>query len=203
MRSPRRKTYVNSLGAVALIFAASTQDELALAELRAVPDQLARQLDRSASDARAVDALADIDGGTVIARGINYATSFEIALKVRELSGLLFESYSAADLMHGPVAALRSGWPVVAVAPSGPAFDELRTALEAVAARGARIIAVTDDVALAASADIALPLIPGVPEWLSPFVAVVPGQMMAMRLAQLRGVDLDNPLGLSKITLTR
>src|SRR3954470_8322647 len=71
------KTYVNSLGAVALIFAAATQDERALAELRAVPDQLARQLDRSASDARAVDALAEIEGGTVIARGINYATSFE------------------------------------------------------------------------------------------------------------------------------
>lgn len=197
------KTYVNSLGAVALIFAASTQDERALAELRAVPDQLSRQLDRSASDARAVDALAEIEGGTVIARGINYATSFEVALKVRELSGLLFESWSAADLMHGPVAALRPGWPVVAVAPTGPAFAELSSALEAVAARGARIVAITDDVALAAASDVALPLIPGVPEWLTPFVAVVPGQMMAMRLAQLRGVDLDNPLGLSKITLTR
>jgi glucosamine--fructose-6-phosphate aminotransferase (isomerizing) len=42
-----------------------------------------------------------------------------------------------------------------------------------------------------------------VPEWLSPLVAVVPGQLAALRLAQLRGVDLDNPLGLSKITLTR
>jgi glutamine---fructose-6-phosphate transaminase (isomerizing) len=197
------KTYVNSLGAVALIFAASTQDARALAELRAVPDQLARQLDRSASDARAVDALAHIEGGTVIARGINYATSFEVALKVRELSGLLFESWSAADLMHGPVAAITPDWPVVAVAPSGPALPELRTAIEAVAARGAKIVAITDDVALAAAADVALPLIPGVPEWLSPFVAVVPGQMMAMRLAQLRGVDLDNPLGLSKVTLTR
>ncbi len=105
--------------------------------------------------------------------------------------------------MHGPVAAIAPGWPVVAVAPSGPALPELRTAIEAVAARGARIVAVTDDVELAASADIALPLIPGVAEWLTPFVAVVPGQMMAMRLATLRGVDLDNPLGLSKITLTR
>jgi glucosamine--fructose-6-phosphate aminotransferase (isomerizing) len=197
------KTYVNSLGAVALIFAASTQDERALAELRAVPEQLERQLDRSASDARAVDSLAQIEGGTVIARGINYATSFEVALKVRELSGLLFESWSAADLMHGPVAAVASGWPVVAVAPSGPALPELRTAIEAVAARGAKIVAITDDVALAAASDVALPLISGVPEWLSPFVAVVPGQMMAMRLAQLRGVDLDNPLGLSKVTLTR
>ena len=52
--------------------------------------------------------------------GVNYGTCFEIALKIRELSGLLFEAYSAADLMHGPVAAIGQGWPVLAVAPSGP-----------------------------------------------------------------------------------
>jgi len=197
------KTYVNSLGAVALIFAASTGDARALAELRTVPEKLAAQLDRSWGDAQAVDVLRNIEGGTVIARGINYCTSFEVALKVRELSGLLFESYSAADLMHGPVAAVAPGWPVVAVAPSGPALAELRTAVEAVAARGARMIAITDDASVAATAEVTLPLLPGVPEWLSPLVAVVPGQVMAMRLAVLRGVDLDNPLGLQKVTLTR
>ena len=51
--------------------------------------------------------------------------------------------------------------------------------------------------------EVALPLVAGVPEWVSPLVAVVPGQLVALRLAELRGVDLDNPLGLSKITLTR
>jgi glucosamine--fructose-6-phosphate aminotransferase (isomerizing) len=51
--------------------------------------------------------------------------------------------------------------------------------------------------------EVALPLVEGVPEWLSPLVAVVPGQLAALRLAQMRGIDLDNPLGLSKITLTR
>ena len=47
------------------------------------------------------------------------------------------------------------------------------------------------------------PLLPGVPEWLSPLTAVVPGQFAALRLARLRGIDLDQPLGLSKVTLTR
>ena len=50
---------------------------------------------------------------------------------------------------------------------------------------------------------VALTLDPGVPEWLSPLIAVVPGQLAAMRLAQLRGIDLDKPLGLTKVTLTR
>ena len=48
-----------------------------------------------------------------------------------------------------------------------------------------------------------LPLVPRVPEWLSPLTAVIPGQLTAMRLAQLRGLDLDAPVGLRKVTLTR
>jgi glucosamine--fructose-6-phosphate aminotransferase (isomerizing) len=92
---------------------------------------------------------------------------------------------------------------VFAVAPTGPALHELRQAVGEIERRGARIIAVSDDVELCARASLALPLVPGVPEWLSPLVAVVPGQLAAMRLARLRGVDLDNPLGLQKVTLTR
>jgi glucosamine--fructose-6-phosphate aminotransferase (isomerizing) len=76
-------------------------------------------------------------------------------------------------------------------------------AVGAVGARGARTIAISDDEHLLASAEIGLPLIPGVPEWLSPLVSVVPGQLAALRFAQLRGIDLDRPLGLSKVTLTR
>jgi glucosamine--fructose-6-phosphate aminotransferase (isomerizing) len=197
------KTYVNSLGAVALLFAATTGDATALAELDRVPEQLALQIERSWADAAAVGALADIGGGTVVSRGINYCTGFEIALKIRELSGLLFESYSAADLMHGPVAAIAPGWPVIAVAPSGPAQDAMAQAVADVAARRARTVVIADDEELLAQGEVALPLVPGVPEWLSPLVAVVPGQLAALRLAQLRGIDLDRPLGLSKVTLTR
>ena len=197
------KTYVNSLGAVALLFATTTGDAQALAELERLPGQLALQLDRSWHDAAALDGFGGIDGGTVVSRGINYCTSSEIALKIRELSGLLFESYSAADLMHGPVAAIASGWPVIAVAPSGPAFEAMVDAVDAVGRRGARTVVISDDERLLARGEVGLPLLPGVPEWLSPLVAVVPGQLAALRFAQLRGIDLDSPLGLQKITLTR
>jgi glucosamine--fructose-6-phosphate aminotransferase (isomerizing) len=76
-------------------------------------------------------------------------------------------------------------------------------AVEAVAQRGARTIVVSDDDDLLARGQIGLPLLAGVPDWLSPFVAVVPGQLAGLRFAQLRGIDLDRPLGLSKVTLTR
>ncbi|HUK98862.1 MAG TPA: SIS domain-containing protein [Gaiellaceae bacterium] len=197
------KTYVNSLGAVALVFAVSTSDARALAELERVPDQLARQLERSRQDVAAVDVLGGIDGGTVIARGVNYCTAFETALKIREMSGLLVEAWSAADLMHGPVAAIGHGWPVFAIAPTGPAFAAMGEGIDSVAARGARLVVISDDEQLLARGEVALRLIEGVPDWLSPLVAVVPGQLAALQLAKLRGIDLDHPLGLAKVTLTR
>jgi glucosamine--fructose-6-phosphate aminotransferase (isomerizing) len=92
---------------------------------------------------------------------------------------------------------------VLAVAPRGPAFEAMREALEALRSRGARLVVVSDDERALRRAHVSLPLWTRVPEWLSPLVAVVPGQLAALRLAQLRGVDLDAPLGLSKITLTR
>jgi len=151
------------------------------------------QLERSWAD---VESVQPLGGGTVVARGVNFGTAYEIALKMRELSGLLFEAYSAADLMHGPVAAIREGWPVLAVAPSGPANASMNEAIESVRARGARMIVLSDQPGAE------LPLV-RVPEWVSPLVSVIPGQLLARRLAELGGADIDRPGGLSKVTLTR
>ena len=197
------KTYLNSLGAVALMFAAIGDDAAARSELACMPDVLEEQIELSFATAPALDAYADVVGATVVARGVNYGTAFEIALKIRELSGLMVEAYSPADLMHGPIAAIRPGWPVVVVAPTGPAHESVAELVPALASRQARLLAVSDVPELLAQAATPLALVPGVPEWLSPLVAVVPGQVTAMRLAQLRGLDIDNPAGLRKVTLTR
>jgi glutamine---fructose-6-phosphate transaminase (isomerizing) len=197
------KTYLNSLGAVALLFAASTDDERALRELQAMPGRIRDQLEGSLADVeRLAGELESVRGGTVVARGINYGTSFEIALKIRELSGLLFEAWSAADLMHGPVAAIAANWPVLAVAPSGPALGSMKDAIRGLVARGAKVIAVADRDDVLADVPVPLRLVPDVPEWLSPLTTVIPGQAAALKLAQLNGSDLDSPHGLSKVTLT-
>jgi glucosamine--fructose-6-phosphate aminotransferase (isomerizing) len=189
------KTYLNSLGAIALLFAASTGDARARAELERMPGQVEAQLERSLADAAAIDAW--IGGGTVVGRGINYGSAFEIALKIRELAGLLFEAWSAADLMHGPVAAIVPDWPVIAIAPQGPTRASMQAVVDGLAARGARLLVIGEE------QDAALRLVPGVPEWLSPLVTVIPGQLVALRLAELRGGDVDRPHGLQKVTLTR
>jgi glutamine---fructose-6-phosphate transaminase (isomerizing) len=76
-------------------------------------------------------------------------------------------------------------------------------ALGKVRERGSEVIAISDDQEFLAEADTALALVPDVPEWLSPLLTVVPGQIAAVRLARLRDADVDSPAGLTKITLTR
>jgi glucosamine--fructose-6-phosphate aminotransferase (isomerizing) len=196
------KTYMNSLGAIAMLFAA-VDGTIADAELQAMPDVLEQQITLSLESAPPLDEYKESVGATVVARGVNYGTAFEIALKIRELSGLVVEAYSPADLMHGPIAAIRDGWPVFVVAPSGPARPSVEDLVLPLRERGARIIAVSDVAAVLRRAQTKLPLVPRVPEWLSPLTAVIPGQVTALRLAQQRGLDLDQPAGLAKVTLTR
>jgi len=197
------KTYVNSLGAVAMLFAEMGDDATAREELARMPEALAAQIDLSVDEMPPLEGYRDAVGLTVVARGVNYGTGFEIALKIRELSGLVTEAYSPADLMHGPIAAIQPGWPVVVVAPSGPARPSVEEIVPPLRARGARLVAVSDVRAVLRRAQTKLTLAPGVPEWLSPLTAVVPGQVAAMRLTKLRGLDLDSPVGLRKVTLTR
>jgi glutamine---fructose-6-phosphate transaminase (isomerizing) len=197
------KTYLNSIAAVALLSSVANDDKQRLKELHAVPKSVSEQIDRSLESAAGFDRYREVESGSVIARGVNYGTAFEIALKIRELSGVPFEAFSSADLLHGPIAALKAGRPAIVIAPSGRTLASLREAVDKVRERGADVIAISDDADFLATADVALPLTPDVPEWLSPLVTVIPGQVAAVRLATLRGEDVDSPTGLTKITLTR
>ena len=197
------KTYLNSLGAIALLFTAIGDDAVARRQLEQMPDALERQIALSFETAPPLREYRNAIGATVVARGVNYGTAFEIALKIRELSGLLVEAYSPADLMHGPIAAIQPRWPAIVVAPTGPAQPSVEEIVPPLLERGARVIGVSDSGPVLADAHTRLPLVSDVPEWLSPLTAVIPGQVTAMRLAELRGLDVDNPAGLKKITLTR
>jgi glucosamine--fructose-6-phosphate aminotransferase (isomerizing) len=106
-------------------------------------------------------------------------------------------------LLHGPIAALKPGRPAIVIAPSGRTLDSMRAAIDKIRERGAELIAITNDEGLLASSHAAFPLVTDLPEWLSPLLTVVPGQVAAVELAKLRGADIDSPIGLTKITRTR
>jgi glucosamine--fructose-6-phosphate aminotransferase (isomerizing) len=175
------------------------------AELDAVPHAVEAALGATGVAAIGELAMHFMNAGRflVLGRGFNYCTAFEIALKMKETSYVLAEPYSPADLLHGPVAMLEYGFPVLLVAPSGKAGEDVGALMDMLDSRGARVIALTDreDVLARTTMQIRLPT--GVPEWLSPIVSVVPGQLWARSLAMAKGIDSDRPRGLSKVTRTR
>jgi glucosamine--fructose-6-phosphate aminotransferase (isomerizing) len=192
------KTYTASLAAIAAL-AASGDAELAT-QAQGLPEELAAQLALSGGDApHAVREAAGWQRLTVVGRGAHYATAFEAALKIRELAGIVAEPYSPADLLHGPIAAVGPDQPLLAVAPAGPTEQSMREVIAAARERGARVAAIGHDAELG---DPFLELV-DIPEWLAPVVAIVPAQLLAVGVAERRGVDVDAPFGLSKITLTR
>jgi glucosamine--fructose-6-phosphate aminotransferase (isomerizing) len=197
------KTYLNSIAAVALLSAVALGDKERLQALRAAPGAVSKQIENTLGVAGRFDPYTDVESGTVVTRGVNYGTAFEIALKIRELSGAPFEAFSSADLLHGPIAAVKRGRPAIVIAPSGRTLGSMRGAIEKIRERGAELIAISDDTEFLGSAQTAFPLVPDLPEWLSPLLTVVPGQVAAVQLAKLRGADIDSPLGLTKITRTR
>ena len=191
------KTYTASLAAIAALVASG--DAAPTAEVARLPAALAALLDLTRDAASAVRAAADWQRLTVVGRGAHYATAFESALKIRELAGIVAEPYSPADLLHGPIAAVGPPQPLLAIAPAGPTEESMREVVAAARERGARVAAIGHDGELG---DPFLELVE-IPEWLGPVVAIVPAQLLAVGLAEERGVDVDAPFGLSKITLTR
>ena len=197
------KTYLNSIAAVALLSSAALNDADRLRALHRAPAAVARQIDSALEVADRFDPYSDVESGSVVTRGVNYGTAFEIALKIRELSGAPFEAFSSADLLHGPIAAVKRGRPAIVIAPRGRTLESMRGAIDKIRERGAELIAISDDPDFLASVQTAFPLVPDLPEWLSPLLTVVPGQIAAVHLAKLRGADIDSPIGLTKITRTR
>jgi glucosamine--fructose-6-phosphate aminotransferase (isomerizing) len=196
------KTYTAQVTALALLSCALGDDTGRLEMLRRIPLAVERVLGREEVIAGVVERYRYMDTCVVLGRGYNYATAFEIALKLKELNYLDAEPYSSADFMHGPIAVVGSGFPSMVVAPSGKMFDTMRAFSLELRSRGAELLIISDRQDLLAEAVTQLPLPEGLPEWLSPLVAVVPGQLFALHLTLVKGHDPDQPEGLQKITIT-
>ena len=198
------KTYTAELAALAMISAALEGDEARWRQLEAVPAAIRETLRLGAAAAgEAATAFVEAQRFAVLGRGFNYGTAFEVALKIEETSYVLAEPYSSADFRHGPAAVVEQGFPVVAVAPSGLVKDDLGDAIAWCRGRGASVAVISDDPRLLELGTVGLELPTGVPEWLSPLVSVVAGQLFALECARARGLDPDRPRSLSKITETR
>jgi len=193
---PATKTVTGQLTAFAIIAAALGRAPFATEELAAVPEHVQAVLDDPEPAAAAAKHLAGASQLIVVARGYPFAAALETALKIKETCSVLADGYSAADLRHGPIAAVTRGLPVIALRARGPADADVASLVDEMRERRAHVQVVGDD----AAADVPLP--PKVPEPLAPIVAVVRGQQLAHELATALGYDPDSPPGLSKVTAT-
>jgi glucosamine--fructose-6-phosphate aminotransferase (isomerizing) len=197
------KTYTSQLCALAMLSAALEARESRWKELDGVPDLVEAAVALNSPVDERATRYRYAEQFVVVGRGFNYATAFEVALKMKETSYVLAEPYSPADLLHGPVAIIDRGFPVLLVATSGRVKDDLENLTDLLERRRAELLAISDDPDVLGRARAGLPVPAGVPEWISPMVAVVPGQLFAVALARTRGLDPDQPRGLSKVTQTR
>lgn len=197
------KTYTAELAAIALLSVLLKGDPARMVELLSIPEAVTQTLSMEAMIRQHTPRYRYMRESVVIGRGYNYATAFELALKLKELTYTLVEPYSSADFLHGPLAVVESGFPVILFAPSGKMLPELRDFAQKLKPLGAEIIAISDDGQILDQARVAFRLPLSVPEWLSPITSIVPGQLFAMHLVNTRGLDVDQPRALHKVTETR
>ena len=148
------------------------------------------------ADTKAVDEAArackDATDAFFIGRGMGSATSYEGALKLKEISYVHAEAYPAGEMKHGPIALLEPGFPVIAVATQSPVYDKVVSNLQESRSRGAMIVAVATegDEEIKANADHVI-YIPKVRDAFMPIVASVPLQLFARSMAIARGCGVD------------
>ena len=197
------KTYTTQLTAIGLLSAALAGDDERLAELERIPELISRTLDLDERIETAAQRYRYMSQCVVLGRGFNYATAYEWALKLKELTYVVAEPYSSADFQHGPLAIVSHGFPVFAVAPRGRVFDDLMGLLsKLVRDHEAELLVLSNESAACDLAATPLPLPDDLPEWLSPLVAIVPAQLFCYHLTRAMGYDTENPRQLSKVTRT-
>jgi glucosamine--fructose-6-phosphate aminotransferase (isomerizing) len=135
-----------------------------------------------------------------LGRGINFPLALEGALKLKEISYIHAEGYAAGELKHGPIALVDENVPVIVIAPRDDLYDKTISNMEEVAARGGKIVLLTDDDALKANAHktfrhIRVPVADG---FISPLIYAIPVQLLAYHAAVFMGTDVDQPRNLAK-----
>ncbi len=199
------KTYLNQVAALALLAACSAgRGGPMVNDLRVIAEQVDALIPAiQPRIARVAQAFAYVGRMFVIGRGVEFATAREIALKLLETCRVAADSLTATDLAHGPVAALDALFPVWAIASADEALPAVLDAAERASEMGATLVASGTAADQVANPDYVLP-VPSPPSpLLSPLLSIVPGQLFAWALALAKGLNADEPAGLTKVTLAR
>lgn len=202
------KSYIAQLTSFYLLalYMAETKESLSEVELNEIKSEmliLPQKIEQILAHKENIQACARKYASTrdfiYIARGINYPTALEGALKLKEISYINATGYPAGELKHGPIAMLDETMPVLSILMQGKVFEKLLSNSEEAKARNARMVALTNssDPKLEDLFDFIIK-VPEVHEYLSPIVATIPLQLIAYYIAEFLGKDVDQPRNLAK-----
>lgn len=197
------KTYTGQLMAMYLL-AYALGASIDLEQLRKLPSHANVSLSLEGKIRALSERYTFMDHAVVVARGLNYSNAFEFALKLMETCYVVAERFSAADLLHGPIAMVGHAFPSFTFAPSGPTWQGLNETLEKLRTLSTETLVITDESNLHAAEFgrkvICLPL--HLDELYTPIPYIIPAQMFAAHLAEQKGLNPDQPRTLSKVTKT-
>jgi len=203
------KTYTSQLLALYLI-AYALNGGIELEQLRKIPEWVSGVLELEEDIEALVERYFFMTRTVTVGRGLNYANALEFGLKLMETCYVVAERFSAADLMHGPIALVERAFPVFVFAPAGVTWPSMATVLDRLREVKAETLVITDPRNTGArdkaARVIEIPEAPGPgasPQDLyTPIPYIVPAQLFAAHLAALKGLNPDLPRTLHKITRT-
>lgn len=178
-----------------------TQEEELVRHLAEMPRIMSRVLNliqpQMESLSRELSRFKDV---LYLGRGTSYPLALEGALKLKEISYIHAEGYAAGELKHGPIALIDENMPVIVIAPHDRFFEKTVSNMQEVAARGGKIIFITDEKGAASSnlETMATIVLPNVAEAIAPMVFSLPIQLLAYHTAVFMGTDVDQPRNLAK-----
>ncbi len=178
----------------------ATREAELVQELIRLPGLMAEALKTEAQIEKIAQRLSKARDVLYLGRGTSFPLALEGALKLKEISYIHAEGYAAGELKHGPIALIDEDMPVIVVAPYDAIFEKTASNMQEVAARGGRIILITDERG-AAEAGIeaeATIIMPTMPATFSAMVYAVPIQLIAYHTALFMGKDVDQPRNLAK-----
>ncbi|QDG77789.1 glutamine--fructose-6-phosphate transaminase (isomerizing) [Labrenzia sp. PHM005] len=179
----------------------SADDEKKLvAELTEVPSLALKALASETAIEKLSQPLSQATNALYLGRSTSYPLALEGALKLKELSYIHAEGYAAGELKHGPIALIDENIPVFVIAPHDGIFEKTVSNMQEVAARGGRIILITDEKGASESGNAAKDtvILPEMSDIVAPIIYALPVQMIAYHTAVFMGTDVDQPRNLAK-----
>src|SRR5579863_5438808 len=195
------KTYTGQLMLFYLV-ASALSDKVTPQALGEIPEYARQSLGLVDEIRELVERYRYMRQCAVVARGLNYANAFELALKLMETCYVVAERFSSADFLHGPIAMVEPNFPVLLFMPPGKTFRDNGQLVRRLRGLGAETLAITSAAAKVPAATRVIRVRGSMPEIYSPIPYIVPGQIFTALLAKVKGIDPDKPRSLHIVTRT-